>query len=181
MEVVRDLKKFYKLNDMEFTIEEFKQFELSPGAYILLYALVYNDGELMNRIVPISQHKRELQDKGFVKLDEEENIILRQKTLDLQNKLNPEPLFEEFWKGYHQYAKQFYNNFKATDRDPAEKHWKKLTKAQRQLAIDKYKLFIDASVERNIFLKKARTYLSDHNFLDEFEVKQTKSSLNKMI
>jgi len=167
MEVVRDLKKFYKLNDMEFTIEEFKQFELSPGAYILLYALVYNDGELMNRIVPISQHKRELQDKGFVKLDEEENIILRQKTLDLQNKLNPEPQFIQFWDKYHEVVKEWNK----TDKVPAEKHWKKLTKSEKQLAIDNIQLYYDSLPVYTTGkpAKKARTYLADKNFLDIFK------------
>jgi len=163
---------------MEFTIEEFKQFELSPGAYILLYALITNDTELMNKIVFISLDKKELQDKGFIKLAEDEEIIPRQKLIDLQNKLNPEPQFIQFWDKYHEVT-----GLKKSDKDAAEKYWKKLTKKEKVLAINNIDAYYDnlPIYAHGKPVKKARTYLGDKNFNDEFEVKQTKSSLNKMI
>jgi hypothetical protein len=53
-----------------------------------------------------------------------------------------------------------------TDKDPALKHWKKLTEAERNLAIEKITDYYD-SVENKKYVKKARTYLADKSFNDE--------------
>lgn len=172
---------------MNFSIENFRESNLSPNAYLLLYSFVLDDLELTKHIhnkIGESEYRIayfELQELGYIKLSAEEIWVPRQKLLSLRNSINPEPQFERFWKGYHEYAKQFYSSFKATDKTPAEKHWKKLTKAEKQLALDNYKLFIDSSSERNIFLKKARTYLGDKNFNDEFETKKSNKSSTEMI
>ena len=162
---------------MNFSIENFIESNLSPNAYLLLYSFVIDDLELTKYIhnkTGGSEYRIayfELQELGYIKISAEEIWIPRQKLLSLRNSINPEPQFEEFWKGYHEYAKKFYPSFKAVNKTPAEKHWKKLTKAEKQLALDNYKLFIDSSSERNIFLKMARTFLADRNFNDEFEIK----------
>jgi len=162
---------------MEFTIKEFKEFGLSPGAYIYLYGIVTNDEDiLLNRTIYIIS---ELQENGYIKaVDSDLNFVLRQKTIGLQNKLNPETQFEQFWDKYHEVT-----GLRKSDKDAAEKYWKKLKKNEKQKAFENISNYYDSlpiySTGKPV--KKARTYLGDKNFNDEFEVIQTKNSLNKMI
>lgn len=169
---------------MKFTFEEFIEFGLSPTAYIFLYCLVHEEPSAKDNLIFDNWVRLELQDAGYLKLvDESGEIVLRQKLLDLRAQINPEPQFSEFWINYHEYAKKFNPMFRATDKNAAEKHWKKLTKAEKKLAVDNYKLFIDATCASMSvrYIKKARTYLDDKNFNDEFSYKEEKSSINKMI
>jgi hypothetical protein len=71
-------------------------------------------------------------------------------------------LFETFWELYHKETKK-----PKTDKDDAIKKWNKLTKKERQLAIDKVADY--AKTNKPDFLKKARTYLGDKNFNDEMK------------
>lgn len=174
---------------MDFTIQEFKELGLSPNEYIILYSLVYEDLELqsyLNTLIssaPFHACLIMLQKAGYIKINEDRSWTPRQKLLSLQTKINPEPEFEEFWKGYHEYAKQFNPSFRATDKTAGEKHWKKLNKAEKNLAFDNYKKFIDSTCTTMSarYIKKAYTFLRDKNFNDEFEIVETKRSLNKMI
>jgi hypothetical protein len=70
--------------------------------------------------------------------------------------------FETFWELYHKETKK-----PKTDKDAAIKKWEKLTKKERQLAIDKVSDY--AKTNKPDFLKKARTYLGDKNFNDEMK------------
>ena len=69
--------------------------------------------------------------------------------------------FENFWNKYHEIS-----GLNKTDTEPAEKYWKKLTKTERQKAIDSIKGYVD-SIENKKYIKKARTYLSAKSFNDE--------------
>ena len=69
-----------------------------------------------------------------------------------------------FWDSYHQIT-----GLKKTDLADAEKYWKKLTKAEQQKAIDNINPYFDSLNDKK-YCKKARTYLSDKNFNDEFKV-----------
>jgi len=80
--------------------------------------------------------------------------------------------FEEFWKKYHEVT-----GLKKTDYQAAKKHWGRLTKVHRKLAlenIEKYFLSLP-TYNSGKPVKKARTYLADKNFLDEFEVAKSDS------
>lgn len=171
---------------MEFTIEEFKELGLSPNEYIILYSIVYKDIELQSYIETLLGNAQflacliRLQEYGYIKINVDRSWIERQKLLDLRNKINPEPKFEEFWTKYHEIVKEWNK----TDKVPAEKHWKKLTKKEKQLAIDNIQLYYNSlpMYTTGKPVKKARTYLADKNFLDNFEVEEEKKrSLNKMM
>ena len=69
--------------------------------------------------------------------------------------------FDFFWNQYHDIT-----SMPKTDKDPAFKHWKKLTDTERNLAIEKITDYYD-SVENKKYVKKARTYLADKSFNDE--------------
>lgn len=75
---------------------------------------------------------------------------------------NVEAEFSLFWDSYHTISGMI-----KTDKDSAEKHWKKLKKEEQQKAIDNIKPYYDSLNDKK-FCKKARTYLSDKNFNDEF-------------
>lgn len=168
---------------MDFTIEEYKESGLSPNGYLLLYSFVIEDLELANYI----SHKMgnseyriaffELEQLGFIKIGGEEIWSPRQKLLSLRDKINPEPQFNEFWDKYHEVT-----GLHKTDLQATIKYWKKLTKNEKQSAIDNVQNYYDSLpiYGHGKPVKKARTYLNDKNFNDEFEIIETKSSLNKM-
>ena len=71
--------------------------------------------------------------------------------------------FLSFWDSYH-----FITGFLKSDKDAAEKYWKKLKKEEQQKAINNIKPYFDSLNDKK-YCKKARTYLSDKNFNDEFK------------
>lgn len=77
------------------------------------------------------------------------------------NNVNKE-LFTEFWNKYHKITEK-----PKTDKEATLKYWKKLNPDEKQKAIDKIEFYFN-SVSEKKYLKKARTYLSDKNFNDEF-------------
>lgn len=75
--------------------------------------------------------------------------------------------FKDFWKAYHEISGK-----DKTDKIPAEKHWKKLSQKEKTLAIEKIKPYVK-SINDKKYIKKARTYLSDKTFEDEFKSTKT--------
>jgi hypothetical protein len=76
--------------------------------------------------------------------------------------------FNIFWDSYHSIT-----GIIKSDKDAAEKYWKKLKREDQQKAIDNIKLYYNSLPDKK-YCKKARTYLSDKNFNDEFEVTERK-------
>ncbi len=70
--------------------------------------------------------------------------------------------FEIFWNDYHTITK-----IKRTDKVPAEKHWKKLSSQDQLNAIENIQEYYNSISNKN-YVHKARTYLSDKHFNDEF-------------
>jgi len=68
-----------------------------------------------------------------------------------------------FWDSYHDITK-----LKKTDFQAASKYWDKLNDNERQKAIDNIKPYFDSLSDKK-YCKKARTYLADKNFNDEFK------------
>ena len=83
------------------------------------------------------------------------------KTKNLKQKTEND--FDLFWDSYHEISCK-----PKTDMQAAKKHWIKLTETEKQKAIDNIKPYCD-SINDKKYIKKARTYLSDKNFNDEFE------------
>ena len=174
---------------MKFSVEEFVSMSLSPNAYLLLYAIVIDDKELYKYIFTriiiqggdddiLEKILLELQLAGYLKITSGDEFVLRQKALDLRAQINPEPQFDEFWNKYHDITGQ-----RKSDLQAVLKYWKKLSKVEKKLAIDNIKPYFYSlpvySTGRPV--KKARTYLRDKNYNDEFSYKEEKSSINKMI
>jgi len=73
--------------------------------------------------------------------------------------------FDTFWNDYHAITK-----LSKSDKEPTKKHWDKLTNKEKEIAILHIQKFYDSLKDKN-YCKKARTYLSDKNFNDEFKAK----------
>jgi hypothetical protein len=71
--------------------------------------------------------------------------------------------FESFWLNYH-----LITSKRKTDKDAAFKHWKKLTDIEQQKSIGMIREYFDSLSDKK-YCKKARTYLADKNFNDEFQ------------
>jgi hypothetical protein len=92
----------------------------------------------------------------------EEGIELRKKTTDLF----PEDKgveFDDFWTAYHTIT-----GLRPTDKEPARKYWKRMTIKEKNKAIEAIKPYFDSLNDKR-FCKKARTYLGDKNYYDEFK------------
>lgn len=73
--------------------------------------------------------------------------------------------FEKFWDTFHTITKR-----KKEDKEPAFKYWKKLNIKEREKANNNIKPYFECLNDKK-YCKKARTYLSDKNFNDEFDIK----------
>jgi len=70
--------------------------------------------------------------------------------------------FDFFWLKYHAITGK-----EKTDKESALKYWNKLKQHEKEKAIGNIQNYANTQ-ENKLYLKKARTYLSDKNFNDEF-------------
>ena len=75
-----------------------------------------------------------------------------------------DPQFLCFFETYHRLSGK-----PKTDQKAAYNHWQKMSKKDKQSAIDKIELYVD-SISDSRYIKKARTYLRDKNYEDEFKL-----------
>jgi hypothetical protein len=71
--------------------------------------------------------------------------------------------FEFFFTNYHNITKQ-----PKTDKEASYREWKKLTKQEQMKANEKVNQYYNSLCDKK-YVKKARTYLKDKNFNDEFK------------
>lgn len=169
---------------MNFTIAEFMKLGLSPTSYFYLYAIITEDESLLNHIKNKLTSKRhnqvltELQSNGYIKLNADFTWKARQKFVNLQRKIKPEIDFDVFWHKYHKVTK-----LKKTDLQAALKHWSKLTNNEKELALNNIQPYFNSlpTYSTGKPVKKARTYLSDKNFNDEFKPVPDGVDINRMI
>ncbi len=85
-----------------------------------------------------------------------------------------EDSFIIFWNEFH-----LITGKNKTDKNPTKKYWDKLTESEQKKAHDSIRVYFN-SLDDKKYCKKARTYLSDKNFNDEFKVNgnETKISLS---
>jgi len=79
------------------------------------------------------------------------------------NKGGFEESFQTFWDTFHEKTGK-----QKTDKESAIKHWKKLSRPEQEKAIENVKPYFQNLSDAK-YCKKARTYLSDKNFNDEFQ------------
>ena len=131
----------------------------------IIMALI-NSGENIEEYHYSKHILQNLEDNMYIKLSEN-NWLLRGKGRELfESKASV--TFEEFWNHYHTVT-----HLAKTDRAAAEKYWKKLKPKEKELAIEKVQAYYNSLNDKK-FCRKARTYLENKNFNDEFKVKEVK-------
>lgn len=147
------------MNELIISMDTFEKSELSLYEYVILQ-LVHEDLELPDDL-DTHQTIKELENKMYVKVLED-TIVLRQKGLDIfEQKQTKGVTFDEFWEEYHNIS-----GLPKTDREAARKYWNSLRVKEKKLAFERITEYCNNNPR---FRKKARTYLKDKNFYDEYD------------
>lgn len=116
---------------------------------------------------PVQSYIRQLKDHGLwipytkgIQTHKE-----KEKDKDKEKEKEIRDVFDEFWTEYHKLS-----GLPKTDREAALKHWNKLKESERDLAIKNIDIYIKHC--KPGYIKKARTYLADKNFNDDYSYKQ---------
>src|SRR5574344_568424 len=144
---------------------------LTPGELLTLKSIYTSNKKAFERLSNeygryIPNVLESLQNKLYIKIQGEEfdELICREKAELLFSEKGMTG--EEFWNLYHTIT-----HLPKTDNKPARSKWNRLTKGKKKLAIDNIRAYHD-SLSNKRYCKKARTYLEDENFMDEFKPRQ---------
>jgi hypothetical protein len=144
---------------------------LTPGELLTLKSIYTGNKKAFERLSNeygnyIPNVLESLQNKLYIKIQGEEfdELICREKAELLFSEKGI--TFEEFWDLYHTVT-----HLPKTDNKPARSKWNRLTKGKKKLAIDNIRAYYDSLSDKR-YCKKARTYLEDENFMDEFKPRQ---------
>ncbi len=128
--------------------------------------LVYRKGskEILKRYISILNGGiKENLNRGIKENLKDNNTSLN--TTSLNKDILTLKTFETFWNTYH-----YLINLAKTDKDPALSIWRKLTIKERDKAQQSIKPYSNTQTKQDHkYLKKARTYLRDKTFNDEFK------------
>lgn len=152
MELTIDLKKLEKsgLFLEDFCILALINLGIDPNDYNLSDKYVIKDLE-ENMYIRTTDEGYELRGRGRELFESKASVT-----------------FEEFWNHYHTVT-----HLAKTDRAAAEKYWKRLKPKEKELAVKKVQAYYNSLNDKK-FCRKARTYLENKNFNDEFKVKEIK-------
>lgn len=92
----------------------------------------------------------------------EEGYILRDKGRQLFESSISTITFDEFWENYHRIT-----GLPKTDKEAAKTKWKRLSNKERNKADENIQAYYDSLNDKK-YCRKARTYLENKNFNDEF-------------
>jgi hypothetical protein len=144
---------------------------LTPGELLTLKSIYTSNKKAFEKLSNeygsyIPNVLESLQNKLYIKIQGEEfdELICREKAELLFSEKGI--TFEEFWDLYHTVT-----HLPKTDNKPARSKWNRLTKGKKKLAIDNIRAYYDSLSDKR-YCKKARTYLEDENFMDEFKPRQ---------
>lgn len=152
MELTIDLKKLGKsgLFLEDFCILALINLGIDPNDYNLSDKYVIKDLE-ENMYIRTTDEGYELRGRGRELFESKASVT-----------------FEEFWNHYHTVT-----HLAKTDRAATEKYWKRLKPKEKELAVEKVQAYYNSLNDKK-FCRKARTYLENKNFNDEFKVKEVK-------
>jgi hypothetical protein len=155
--------------------------DISPAELILLKCAYEPNKTFFNDFCKVYGDKvlllaKSLEKRLYIKLIKKDVLSLdsydiRQKGLDLFDTISKID-FNDFWNKYHEIT-----HLPKTDKVPTNKYWKGLTNKEKDLAYNNIENYFNSLNDKR-YCKKARTYLADKNFLDEWEIKQ--ESINRM-
>lgn len=169
--------KCYPVSDKRLAIVSNMLTKLNNKGLVKLYSV---NGKDYLEIVEYNQRLRQKREKypspesegvSNVQADDSKlSVETKPKELESESEIetNPKPNFETFWSAYH-----LITGLPKTDRDSTIKYFNKLTIDEQRVAIANIRPFFESIKNKN-YCKKARTYLSERNFNDEFQPVQKK-------
>lgn len=169
--------------EIELNLSKLKKNDLTPNEYCILYCIANNKD--ITWLNPELQEDNELLKKILLKLESKlwikivnNQVYLREKSQQTDLLGEKDPTFEEFWDSY-----KLITGLPKTDAASAKKYWNKLSGKKKKLALNNIEPFFLSlnQPKGSKYIKKARTYLSDENFMDEFNVKNKIISSTEMI
>jgi hypothetical protein len=153
---------FKKLKESNLLVEEYifllmlyEKVEWNKFSYLL-------SGEELQQMI-------ENLEKTMYITNSEEGYVLRGKGRELFEVPDKGISFDEFWNNYHTITR-----LSKTDKEAAKTYWKRLTVKERFKANEMIQAYYD-SLNNKIYCRKARTYLENKNFNDEYKQSETKS------
>jgi hypothetical protein len=151
-------------------MENFKKVkDLNLAQYLVLEFLVNNPNffeDNSDEFCKIENILLSLETNNYIRIISNEEIVLTEKSklLFKEEKWNKD-LFEKFWEVYHQITGK-----PKTDKEAAIVKWKKLTPKEIQLALNPEIIISYTNNNELKYRKKARTYLGDKNFNDDYGI-----------
>ena len=154
------------MSELVINVDLLEKSGLSIEKFVTLQAIV-EEVDLPHFRLSSDEIISELEADMYIKVIGDE-IFPRQKAIDLFKAESKTVSFEEFWERWHETTKQ-----PKTDKVAAEKHWRRLKNKEKHLAIKHIEKYYRSLSDKR-FCKKARTYLADKNFYDEFDSLETR-------
>ena len=143
--------------------------DLTPGELLVLKAIYTGNKRAFERLFNayssyIPKVLESLQNKLYIKStgNDFDDIVCREKADQLFAEKGLS--FEEFWDLYHTIT-----HLPKTDLKPAKSKWNRLTKGKKKKAIANIRLYYESLNDKK-YCKKARTYLEDEAFENEFKI-----------
>lgn len=150
---------------MEINLKKFKESGLFVEEF--LYLCMINEGE---NILDYSwsagssvKVDLELLEANLWIKSTEDGYVLREKGRKLFEDSKDLYTFDQFWDEYHRITK-----LPKSDKDAALKYWKRLKGKERVLAYENISNYYNSLNDKK-YCRKARTYLDNKNFNDEFK------------
>lgn len=148
---------------MEIDIKKLKESELFVEEFLLLL-FIHNElnfEEFKWWYIPVKGTLSTLEENLWIK-KVEDGYVLRDRGRKLFE--NEETTtFEQFWEHYHVITK-----LPKTDKAAAETKWKRLKPKEKEKAIQMVESYYNSLNDKK-YCRKARTYLENKNFNDEFK------------
>lgn len=162
-----------QLIDLWATKKQKVLFKQGLESFIYLYLLYNKENKMIHKMFSFMRDEyiqdtiiENLKYNLFIVEEDNGEFILTDKANELFEII--ETSFEDFWEHYHRITDK-----PKTDKEPAKKHWKKLTTIERTRALDVNIITAYATNTDIRYRKKARTYLADKNFNDEYAITES--------
>lgn len=155
------------MTELIVNLNNWEKSQLSINQYVILQLIYENLDplDMFGRIIPEIIHVLDELEKEMYIKRLEDSIVVRQKGIDVfYSAMEKTSTFEDFWEEYHRISE-----LPKTDRDAARKYWNSLRIKEKKLALERIQIYCDNNPK---FRKKARTYLKDKNFNDEYNTVQ---------
>lgn len=149
-------------------VENFGLFQFADNGKLL-----YSES-LQERMLPLEEIREKRRQAGVAsgkarrtRAEKKRTSVKQSKGEDSKEEKSNTESFESFFDEYHRIT-----GLKKTDKSASMKKWNALTKAEREKSVENISNYFNSLSDKK-YCKKARTYLNDKNFNDEFGLAST--------